>query len=111
MEKIIEVYGKQIENEEGEKFISGSLKVGKSKDGKNQYVNVRFTKDANVKLVKGYNKIKFDTADSNIKSGKRQDGSQYRNLYIKKAEVIPYTDKEIAEMNERQEKAVLNLFD
>ena len=112
MEKTIEVYGKEIKSEDGKKkFISTSLKVGKDKNGKNEYVNVRFTQDANVKLVKGYNKVKFDTADSNVKTNHREDGTSYRVLYIKKAEIVPYTDEEKEKMSQRQEQAVLNLFD
>lgn len=112
MERIIEVYGKEIKSEDGKKkFISASLKVGKDKNGKGIYVNVRFTQDADVKLVKGYNKVKFDTADSNVKTQRREDGSEYRILYIKKAEIIPYTDEEKQAMNKRQEQAVLDLFE
>ena len=112
MEKTIEVYGKEIKSEDGKKkFISASLKVGKNKSGKNEYVNVRFTQDANVKLVKGYNKVKFDTEDSNVKTQRHEDGTPYRILYIKKAEIVPYTDEEKQKMNERQQQAVLDLFD
>lgn len=112
MEKIIKVYGKEIKSEDGKKkFISASLKVGKDKNGKGQYVNVRFTQEANVKLVKGYNKVKFDTINSNIKTQHKENGKENRILYIKKAEIVPYTDEEKQEMNKRQEQAVLDLFD
>lgn len=104
MEKIIEVYGKQIENSKGNKFIACSVKLGK------EYVNVRFTQDANVKTVKGYQKVKFDTKYSNVKTVKREDGKEQKILYIKKAEIVPYTDKEKETMNERQEQAVIDLF-
>lgn len=108
MEKIIEIYGKELKNDKGSKFIAASWKRG---NGENvEYVNVRFTQDANVKTVKGYQKVKFDTKDSNVKTIKRKDGKDQKILYIKKAEIVPYTDKEREAMNERQEQAVIDLF-
>ena len=108
MEKIIEVYGKQIENEKGNKFISATLKI-ENKDG-NEYVNVRFTQDCNIKLVKGYQKVKFDTVNSNVKNVKDKEGNNRKILYIKEAEIVPYTEEEKQKMNERQEQAVLDLL-
>lgn len=108
MEKIIEIYGKELKNDKGSKFIAASWKRGNGEDV--EYVNVRFTQDANIKLVKGYQKVKFDTKHSNVKNITDKDGNQRKLLYIKKAEIVPYTDEEKQAMNERQEKAVIDLF-
>lgn len=99
MEKIIEVYGKQIKTDKGTSFISASMELKeKTSEGKKQYINVRFTSDANIKLTEGYNKIKFNTEDSNVKVIDGKEGKKIKVLYINKAERLEYTEQEVLDL-------------
>ena len=92
---IIEVYGKEIKKDNN-KFISCSTK------GKDEFINVRFTKESGYNAVKGLQKVEFELTDSNVKTTKGADGKEYKTLYISKATRIEYTEK--------QAKKVADLF-
>lgn len=107
MEKIIEIYGKEIKKD-NTKFISCSCKI--EKDGNVEFVNVRFTKESGYNAIKGLQKVKFDLANSNVKETKTEDGKVYKTLYIAKAVGVDYTEEEKEAMREKQAKKVADLF-
>lgn len=106
-EQIIEIYGREVVKDKN-KFISCSLKVGKGDNV--EFVNVRLTKECGYNAVKGLQKIKFKLEDSNVKTIK-QDGKEYKTLYISKCEHIEYTEEEKQAMKDKQAQKVADLFE
>ena len=103
MEKILEIYGKEIKKDNN-KFISCSAKV---KDG---FVNVRFTRDCGYTAKKGLQKVQFDMENANVKEISGANGEKYKTLYISKATGIEYTEEEKKAIQEKQSKKVADLF-
>lgn len=104
MEKVLnlKIYGKEIVTEKNKFYVYST----KTKEG---WISVRFTKDSGLAPGKGYHKLSCNISDLNLTTEK-DDGVIYTTLYIKKGEIVEFTEEEKELMRAEHENKILNLL-